>query len=193
MNFMLSRVEHENSFKSLRPGQFLWGFDSFCLSRQLWSCWDGQFTKSHFFMCRLDYDVNQFFVHILSKCNWKQPFLNQQEENVHRNYYIINIHISMVQSQDQTRDPSICNRTCYRLPYRDRPGFFSEPSYAFKFEPGHVIDVIVILSLSSYGIRAGSDEPPLLPHNEKLSCDMWFPTMWHFDKCRLRRACAASC
>ena len=21
---------------------------------------------------------------------------------------------------------------------------------------------------------------------------MWFPTMWHFDKCRLRRACAAS-
>ena len=25
-----------------------------------------------------------------------------------------------------------------------------------------------------------------------LSRDMWFPTMWHFDKCRLRRACAAS-
>ena len=25
-----------------------------------------------------------------------------------------------------------------------------------------------------------------------LSCDMWFPTMWHFDKCRLRRACTAS-
>ena len=24
-----------------------------------------------------------------------------------------------------------------------------------------------------------------------LSRDMWFPTMWHFDKCRLRRACAA--
>ena len=22
--------------------------------------------------------------------------------------------------------------------------------------------------------------------------DMWFPTMWHFDKCRLIRACAAS-
>ena len=21
---------------------------------------------------------------------------------------------------------------------------------------------------------------------------MWFPTMWHFDMCRLRRACAAS-
>ena len=26
----------------------------------------------------------------------------------------------------------------------------------------------------------------------KLSCDMWFPTMWHFDECWLRRACAAS-
>ena len=25
-----------------------------------------------------------------------------------------------------------------------------------------------------------------------LSRDMWFPTMWHFDKCRLRRVCAAA-
>ena len=25
-----------------------------------------------------------------------------------------------------------------------------------------------------------------------MSRDMWFPTMWHFDKCRLRHACAAS-
>ena len=24
-----------------------------------------------------------------------------------------------------------------------------------------------------------------------ISHDMWFPTMWYFDKCRLRRACAA--
>ena len=27
-------------------------------------------------------------------------------------------------------------------------------------------------------------------HN--ISPDMWFPTIWHFDKCRLRRACEAS-
>ena len=27
---------------------------------------------------------------------------------------------------------------------------------------------------------------------EYLSRDMWFPTMWLFDKCRLRRVCAAS-
>ena len=26
----------------------------------------------------------------------------------------------------------------------------------------------------------------------KISCDMCFQIMWHFDKCRLRRACAAS-
>ena len=26
----------------------------------------------------------------------------------------------------------------------------------------------------------------------EMSCDMWFPTMWHFDRCRLRRACASS-
>ena len=25
-----------------------------------------------------------------------------------------------------------------------------------------------------------------------LTLDMWFTTMWHFDKCRLRQACAAS-
>ena len=25
-----------------------------------------------------------------------------------------------------------------------------------------------------------------------MSGDMWFPTMWHFDMCRLRRASAAS-
>ena len=25
-----------------------------------------------------------------------------------------------------------------------------------------------------------------------MSRDMWFQTMWHFDKCRLRQACAAS-
>ena len=26
----------------------------------------------------------------------------------------------------------------------------------------------------------------------KMSRNMWFPTMWHFHKCRLRRVCAAS-
>ena len=26
-----------------------------------------------------------------------------------------------------------------------------------------------------------------------MSCDTWFPTIWHFDKCKLRRACAAFC
>ena len=26
----------------------------------------------------------------------------------------------------------------------------------------------------------------------QMSRDMWFPAMWHFDKCRLRRACAIS-
>ena len=27
---------------------------------------------------------------------------------------------------------------------------------------------------------------------KQMSRDMWFPTMWQFDKYRLRRACAAS-
>ena len=29
--------------------------------------------------------------------------------------------------------------------------------------------------------------------NTKMSCDTWFPTMWHLDMNRLRKACAASC
>ena len=29
-------------------------------------------------------------------------------------------------------------------------------------------------------------------HGLYMSHGMWFPTMWHFDKCRLRQACAAS-
>ena len=28
--------------------------------------------------------------------------------------------------------------------------------------------------------------------NTYMSHDMWFPTIWYFDKCRLRRASAAS-
>ena len=29
-------------------------------------------------------------------------------------------------------------------------------------------------------------------HKEHMSRDMCFPTLWHFDKCRLRRAYGAS-
>ena len=32
----------------------------------------------------------------------------------------------------------------------------------------------------------------LLPGHSQMSHDTWFPTMWHFDKCILRQACAAS-
>ena len=35
-------------------------------SPQLWSWRDGQFTKPHFFLCKLEQAVNQYFVHILS-------------------------------------------------------------------------------------------------------------------------------
>ena len=37
----------------------------------------------------------------------------------------------------------------------------------------------------------GSDQPEAQV-NTLLYCDMLFPTMWYFDKCRLRRACVAS-
>ena len=35
-------------------------------SQQLWSWRDGQFTKQHFFLGKLEQAVNQYFVHILS-------------------------------------------------------------------------------------------------------------------------------
>ena len=34
-------------------------------------------------------------------------------------------------------------------------------------------------------------KPVLLVENH-MSCVMWFPTMWYFEKCRLRLACVAS-
>ena len=34
-------------------------------SQQLWSLWDGQFTLPHFFLGKLEQEVNQYFVHIL--------------------------------------------------------------------------------------------------------------------------------
>ena len=48
-------------------------FDSLSLSQQLWSCPDGQFTKPHFFLCKLDKAVNEYFVHILSLVTDKNP------------------------------------------------------------------------------------------------------------------------
>ena len=41
-------------------------------------------------------------------------------------------------------------------------------------------------------VMGGYDFPGSNSVSYKMSSDMWFPTMWHFDKCRLRRACAAS-
>ena len=39
----------------------------------------------------------------------------------------------------------------------------------------------------------GEAEQKVVPVRKKeMRHDMRFPTMWHFDKCRLRRACAAS-
>ena len=39
----------------------------------------------------------------------------------------------------------------------------------------------------------GKDKTDLQSQTQtQMSRDMWFSTMWHFDKCRLRRACVAS-
>ena len=52
-----------------------------------------------------------------------------------------------------------------------------------------------ILLTGTYKIKNkqkhGASWTKILCRKQK-SRDMWFPTMWQFDKCRLRRACAAS-
>ena len=41
-------------------------------------------------------------------------------------------------------------------------------------------------------VSNGTTEPKC-ERQVNMSCEMRFPTMWHFDKCRFRRACAAYC
>ena len=39
---------------------------------------------------------------------------------------------------------------------------------------------------------SNSNNMDAITDHSNMSRDMRFPTMWHFDKCILRRACAAS-
>ena len=43
------------------------------------------------------------------RCNWQQPFLNQQKEEIDcRNYFILSLHEIMEPGQEQTHSPWIC-------------------------------------------------------------------------------------
>ena len=59
------------------------------------------------------------------------------------------------------------------------------------------LTLFLISSLISFIIAFSSSLSKSSSSSEKkwakMSCDMRLPTMWHLDKCRLRRACAASC
>ena len=67
--------------------------------------------------------------------------------------------------QDWTGNPWICSQTRYHLPMGPLSGAVWSEFTLFAIPSIHCL---------------------------LLSRDMWFPTMWHFDKCRLRWACAAS-
>ena len=81
------------------------------------------------FLGKLEQAVNQLFMHILSLVTHSNPsWMNQQEENDRRNYFMINLHESIMYGTGapgryQTRDPwicsqtGICSQTCYRLRY----------------------------------------------------------------------------
>ena len=54
-------------------------------------------------------------------CNWQHPFLNQQEENDHRNYFMINLQENIGLGQDWTLNLWICSGPRYWLHYRAWP------------------------------------------------------------------------
>ena len=50
--------------------------------------------------------VNQYFVHILSLVTDNNPsWISRREENDRRNYFMINLHESIVPDRDQTGNP----------------------------------------------------------------------------------------
>ena len=67
---------------------FWFWFVALCPSQQRWSCRDGQFTRPHFFLGKLDQAVNQYFVHILShvtdnKVRQRAKIKNQYNQTPH--------------------------------------------------------------------------------------------------------------
>ena len=63
-----------------------------------------------FFLGKLDYAVNQYFVHIL-RLLLTTTIL--ELAGGRRNYFMINLHESTGPGQNQTRDPWICSQTRY--------------------------------------------------------------------------------
>ena len=55
-----------------------------------------------------------------------------------------------------------------------------------------IIDTSSLNGMFLYGKCSKISNTFLYFLSNKISRDMCFPTMWHFDKCTLRRACAAS-
>ena len=69
-----------------------------------------------FFLGKLDYAVNQYFVHIfLPVTDNNHSRISKRDENGRRNYFMINLHASMGPGLDQARDLWICSRTPYQL------------------------------------------------------------------------------
>ena len=64
---------------------------------------------------------------------------------------------------------------------------------ALKFEKiSFGLNMLNLISLNPYNHAESISYNELLNvFYIYLSREMWFPTMWHFDKCRLRQACAA--
>ena len=71
-----------------------------------------------FFLGKLDLVVNQYFMHTISLVTYNNPsWIRGREENVRKNYFMINLKESMRLGRDLTSDPWICSQTHYRLRY----------------------------------------------------------------------------
>ena len=63
---------------------------------------------------------------------------------------------------------------------------------AVSFSIGNDFNFKFCLPCSNFRSFSQTGMPVRNNFIEILSRDTWFPTMWHFDKCRLRRACTVS-
>ena len=87
-----------------------------------------------FFLGKLDYVVNHYFVHILSLVTDNNPsWISRREENGRRNYFMINLRESMGPGPDQTRNPWICSQTCYGLCYAARSCSLLRTSFSLLY------------------------------------------------------------
>ena len=92
--------------------------------------WTVSSSNHTFFLGKLDYAANQYFVRILLLVNDDNPSrISGKEVNGCRHYYMINLHESMRPGRDRTGNPRISSQTCICSQTHYRLGFTARLKY----------------------------------------------------------------